>query len=209
MTDEPAFIRMIAAAPDDDAPRLVYADVLEERGDPAGAARAEFIRVQCERARLVPDTPRSRELWFRDAALLDWARHWRAELPAVEGVQFGGFIRGFIDQVRASADPLARHFRMVIDSVPLRKVTLTHLDLQGARALAQSPDLEEVVEIEIGPVTRIDTPSIWRAFARRGPWSRLRRFKVIWYPSSDDRLNAAWRRVWDELRTAFGDRLTA
>src|SRR5262245_58863227 len=40
-----AFLKAIAEAPDDDGPRLVYADWLEEHGDPA---RAEFIRVRCE-----------------------------------------------------------------------------------------------------------------------------------------------------------------
>lgn len=38
----------IAAHPDDDTPRLVFADWLDERGDqPDDALRAEFIRVQC------------------------------------------------------------------------------------------------------------------------------------------------------------------
>ena len=54
MPDDPAFIRTIAAAPTDDAPRLIYADVLDERGDEVSVARAEFIRVQIEKARLEP-----------------------------------------------------------------------------------------------------------------------------------------------------------
>src|SRR5436309_3487752 len=37
--------------PADDAPRLVLADWLEENGDEADRARAEFIRIQCELAR--------------------------------------------------------------------------------------------------------------------------------------------------------------
>src|SRR5688572_23204038 len=41
-TDDEAFIRAIVDAPGDDAPRLVYADWLDERGDPRGAhLRAE------------------------------------------------------------------------------------------------------------------------------------------------------------------------
>ena len=44
-----AFLQSIIAAPDDDAPRLVYADWLEEHG--GEPERAEFIRVQCELAR--------------------------------------------------------------------------------------------------------------------------------------------------------------
>lgn len=43
----------IRKAPDDDAPRLIYADWLQDHGD---EARAEFIRVQCELARIpVPE----------------------------------------------------------------------------------------------------------------------------------------------------------
>src|SRR5580704_16182724 len=37
--------------PDDDAPRLVLADWLEETGDEADRARGEFIRIQCQVAR--------------------------------------------------------------------------------------------------------------------------------------------------------------
>lgn len=48
MNQHAAFLSAIRAAPDDDAPRLIYADWLEDHGE---AARAEFIRVQCELAR--------------------------------------------------------------------------------------------------------------------------------------------------------------
>src|ERR1700677_1851891 len=47
MTSED-FLTEILASPDDDIPRLIYADWLEERGYP----RSEFIRVQCEIATL-------------------------------------------------------------------------------------------------------------------------------------------------------------
>jgi uncharacterized protein (TIGR02996 family) len=38
MNDDEAFLRAIVAKPDDDAPRLIYADFLEERNDPRGPA---------------------------------------------------------------------------------------------------------------------------------------------------------------------------
>jgi uncharacterized protein (TIGR02996 family) len=47
--DELAFLRGICDSPDDDAPRLVLADWLEEHGQ---GERAEFVRVQCELARI-------------------------------------------------------------------------------------------------------------------------------------------------------------
>jgi uncharacterized protein (TIGR02996 family) len=48
MTHHEGFLRDIIEHPADDAPRLIYADWLEEHGDPD---RAEFVRVQCELAR--------------------------------------------------------------------------------------------------------------------------------------------------------------
>ncbi len=46
-----AFLADIIANPDDDAPRLIFADWLEDNGE---GDRAEFIRVQCELDRLRP-----------------------------------------------------------------------------------------------------------------------------------------------------------
>jgi uncharacterized protein (TIGR02996 family) len=44
MGDEGAFLRAIAAAPEDDAPRLVFADWLDEHGD----GRAAYLRLATE-----------------------------------------------------------------------------------------------------------------------------------------------------------------
>lgn len=49
LADHEAFLRAIFEAPDDDTPRLVYADFLEDHGDPD---RAAYIRHECEAARL-------------------------------------------------------------------------------------------------------------------------------------------------------------
>ncbi|HYT91149.1 MAG TPA: TIGR02996 domain-containing protein [Gemmataceae bacterium] len=43
MNQDQALLRAVIDNPDDDGPRLVYADWLEEHGD---AERAEFIRIQ-------------------------------------------------------------------------------------------------------------------------------------------------------------------
>jgi uncharacterized protein (TIGR02996 family) len=51
MSEEEALLAAVYANPDDDTPRLVYADWLDEHGD---AERAEFIRLQIERARTTP-----------------------------------------------------------------------------------------------------------------------------------------------------------
>jgi len=77
MTPDEAFLDDIYEHPDDDAPRLVYADWLDEHGQPA---RAEFIRVQCELAHLEEDDPRREMLAARESELLELHRDvWMAE----------------------------------------------------------------------------------------------------------------------------------
>ena len=44
MSEEAAFLRAILANPEDDAPRLVYADWLDDTGDPAAAIKANYLR---------------------------------------------------------------------------------------------------------------------------------------------------------------------
>src|SRR5687767_10981812 len=49
---ESALLAAVCAAPDDDLPRLVYADWCDENGQPE---RAEFIRTEIEMAKMMPD----------------------------------------------------------------------------------------------------------------------------------------------------------
>jgi uncharacterized protein (TIGR02996 family) len=85
MVDDLAFLRVIGADPDDDGPRLLYADFLEEKGDPTGAARAEFIRVQCALDSIGPGGGNVDSLRRRERELL--TEHWPAWLkPACQAV---------------------------------------------------------------------------------------------------------------------------
>jgi uncharacterized protein (TIGR02996 family) len=92
------FLEAILENPDDDTPRLIYADWLEERGDLASAARAEFIRVQCALTKRHPPDPRHALLKQREEELIDqnswiWAR------PIRRLVRCWTFRRGFIEEV--------------------------------------------------------------------------------------------------------------
>lgn len=88
------FLEHIRADPDEDAPRLIFADWLEEHGD---AARAEFIRVQIERARLPEWDGRQVGLGLRERALLEsHEAKWKRELPRIRGITWQGFRRGFV-----------------------------------------------------------------------------------------------------------------
>jgi uncharacterized protein (TIGR02996 family) len=59
MLEREPFLKAIFAAPDDDLPRLVFADWLDEHGE---TAWAELIRVQCETCRTGGESPRTAAL---------------------------------------------------------------------------------------------------------------------------------------------------
>lgn len=65
MTDHQPFLDAICASPGDDAPRLIFADWLEEHGE---CERAEFIRIQLELA----NHPRQVE-WLRQMPIEQWS----------------------------------------------------------------------------------------------------------------------------------------
>src|SRR5262245_30142891 len=103
MSEEDALLAAIHANPDDDTPRLVYADWLDEHDQPE---RAEFIRVQVEVSHMTDDDPREEPLRARRWKL--WRAHceqWTAEIGIVESDKVKvEFRRGFIDELNIYAD---------------------------------------------------------------------------------------------------------
>ena len=95
MSEREALYRNVVENRDDDAPRLVYADWLQENGD---EPRAEFIRLQCRLAGMTPGDEgyfelrqRERELWSA------YGHHWGGKVPHASrhGMPFA---RGFLDR---------------------------------------------------------------------------------------------------------------
>ena len=77
--EEVAFLRAVAEDPGDECIRLIYADWLEERGDPLG----EFLRTRCRLANLPAGDKDRKGLVERERVL--WAKHgatWRKALPS-------------------------------------------------------------------------------------------------------------------------------
>jgi uncharacterized protein (TIGR02996 family) len=52
--DAVALLRTICAEPDEDSPRLVYADLIEENGDAARACRPELRSESSENSGVAP-----------------------------------------------------------------------------------------------------------------------------------------------------------
>lgn len=152
MSERAAFLSAILAAPDDDVPRLLLADWLDENGD---AARAAFIRVQCELARLPACPTTSVDGGFapnpcqcqwhtlhRRAKVLveakaDGGNHWNwqdwAAPAATLLTPFGMpwthanyiFRRGFVEEIACSWEDWTRHAAAILAATPLRQVRLT------------------------------------------------------------------------------------
>jgi uncharacterized protein (TIGR02996 family) len=95
------FLRAVAENPGDDAPRLVFADWLNENGHPE---RAEFIRTQVDLARMDPTDEGYVEAtarMYRCGVLTD-----EAKFPFFDHLPTGkcriAFRRGFIDAIDAA-----------------------------------------------------------------------------------------------------------
>jgi uncharacterized protein (TIGR02996 family) len=98
MSPDDAFLQAILENPDDDGPRLMYADWLTEQGNPRG----EFIRVQCELHTLSADDSRRAVLKERESQLLTVFGHlWRA--PLLTGTP-ARFSRGFLEYASLDAE---------------------------------------------------------------------------------------------------------
>jgi uncharacterized protein (TIGR02996 family) len=148
MSDE-GFRAAIREHPDDDAPRLIYADWLDEHGQPE---RAEFIRVQCRREPLPRNNPVRHALHRRERELLRaFGAQWLEPLCEVAPVKRWQFRRGFPDRLN-----LTRATYAVLPGPSLAQAlaasphlaTIRELDLhgnnvgdEGAAALAASPHL--------------------------------------------------------------------
>lgn len=117
MSTEHALLSAIRNSPDDDTPRLVYADWLEEHGQPD---RAEFIRVECEAARVGGDSPAYPRLLRRsDQLRAGHAARWFGPLANEDVVEVLITRRGFVDEVVLPADGFTTNADIIFAHAPL------------------------------------------------------------------------------------------
>jgi uncharacterized protein (TIGR02996 family) len=142
--DERAFFERIRDEPADDGPRLIYADWLEENGQPD---RAEFVRLQVAVDRLADDDPRRAELRERERVLLEAnEKRWAADLaPLVTGWEFR---RGVIDSVSVDTNQFLATGAAIFELAPVRKVRFFDVGDRLAK-LVQSPLLSHIRELDL------------------------------------------------------------
>lgn len=159
VTHDEAFLQAIRENPADDAPRLVYADWLEDHDQ---ADRAEFIRLQCELdpQRFEIDRPQVRDLLAREAELLE--RHEEEWLgPVVRACReawshsdpeggYGPFFRRGVPEVAAlHLECLLEHGKDLLTAHPTIR-ELAVFDLQGrGDELARCRLPERIATLEV------------------------------------------------------------
>jgi uncharacterized protein (TIGR02996 family) len=155
MSLEAAFLSDIITNPDDDTPRLVYADWLDDHGD---SARAEFIRVQCRLARMAEAHSHYAPLHRRARELLH--AHRQRFLGPLAHLLVGGssnldevmgFQRGFVESMVVPLEAFMRHAEEV-----WARTTVQSLGVYGAAplealaALMNCPHMARIRSLNLG-----------------------------------------------------------
>ena len=140
LTEHRAFLNAISERPEDDLPRLVYADYLDETGDPD---RAEFIRVQIALAKLTEGDAQWSSLDARQNELQKDQAEWR--LP-IRGIQ--RFRRGFVEAIAVTADWLIDAPEPVLRFAPIRELRVINAD-NSVSALAGVPGLDRIETLDL------------------------------------------------------------
>ena len=199
MGDREALLRAVCANPDDDTPRLVYADWLDDHGDPD---RAAFIRLQVRVAMLYRSAdPRAAEPVHREARAV-WDRcgeAWRAALPTAGGAVWPPlmFFRGFPERLWVPTD--AALVAAVADL--LNRVPVQHLEVGRFTGDRRFAGLAELGRLKTLTVTNYSADErVVREFIRCH--ARLSPTALV-----SSRFGTAGGRLQPELLRAFGTRL--
>jgi uncharacterized protein (TIGR02996 family) len=202
-TDRDAFLAAIIAEPDEDTPRLALADWLDEHGDPA---RAEFIRVQVELARLPPGDPRRVVLEDRADDLL--AEHEFAWLGATEErLVYWRWNRGFVEEVGIGPHPTLEPARGQFERHPVRAVAFGTICWNLAD-LVESPFLERMERLTFDVGSEPGDRGILLDFLASPRLGRLADLDVSMGPTGGLLAELAKRPGVSPLREVELDRLT-
>lgn len=148
MTEWEALMRAVCEHPDDDTPRLVLADWLDENGEPE---RAKFIRAQCQLLRVPSRDPEWEVLHKRQDRLLNlYSRRWASELPYRYVYRWAeGYVRGFRCGLTVSDEAaFLRDVDEVFEAAPVTALTV-HGPLAWEK-LAPAGYLDRFRHISIG-----------------------------------------------------------
>ena len=156
MTPHDALYSAICAQPDEDTPRLAFADLVDEDGD---SARAAFIRTQVELAR----APEYDPIWakcrqFDPGIIRGWAMTHTLPRPLPDGFswQHYQFRRGFAWRALVlSAEAFAARSAALFATAPIRALSFDDRARPDLAALAACPDLSRLQRLGFA-LSRLD-----------------------------------------------------
>lgn len=133
MSDSAELLQSILEAPDDNAPRIAFAEWLEANGQPE---RAQLIRVQVARARdgVTPDSPRYAESRRREIELFTAMRKRKVDPPSpvdedLPDIELGFPERGFAESVTfLSPKAFTKNAKTIFANLPIREMVLKVVD---------------------------------------------------------------------------------
>ena len=160
MNEQLPFLQAIAANPADDLPRLIFADFLEESGEPDSIARAHFIRAQIALVELLPGSPAFRDTIALQNRLFEmYSEDWIWDLPEPRHAEGNpAWRRGFIEFVRMSWEDFVRDTEM-FETVPITRVQAFRANYNHGITIAEvdrTPHVERITHLQIGPSMRPD-----------------------------------------------------
>ena len=168
----------IIEAPDDDSPRLIYADWLEEQGD----LRAEFIRLQCQAA-TIDEVDQSCLLRSQQLENENY-RVWTNEIENLP-VSNPIFRRGFIEEVTMTANQFVKKLDVVLDQLPLLTCVRVKAVSRILPTQADPEALQRLKGIAINkPRISWDDIDVWKKFFLSSCWESLQHLDCsMWDPS--------------------------
>jgi uncharacterized protein (TIGR02996 family) len=185
MSDEDALLAAIAAHPDEDTPRLVYADWLDEHDRPI---RAEFIRLQIEIAQkeTLPRAIQNRhvDLWKRNQELIDDHRDELlgplAALPTDRKIVFR---RGFVSELTIYVYEFHAYRLLLSSAHPRPRVTVTGAvapvrEFLGFDAVNELEEIDVVNVIQTLPGGSHQDPPRFGAGFQPSRWPRLEELDI-------------------------------
>lgn len=140
--EESPLFQEILANPADRELRLVFADWLEDQGDPRG----ELVRIQCQLEKLNRNEPDHVRLRSK-AGRLERAHGGFGQLDSVTTAKTE-LRGGFVERVELTPTRWIRHAEQIVRTTPLRDLRLKGKSAKFAQ-IAQMPELSQLTALEL------------------------------------------------------------
>ncbi len=163
LNDRDSLLAAILAHPEEDTPRLMFADWLKDNGD---TDRGEFVRLQVEAAHAEPFSPEALGMERAAQQLLErhggaWARH------VAERAVGWRFSRGFVEHAAVNPAVFARDAAALFAAEPVRSLQVARFafttPLAPLDAFFNLPQMARVARLDFAGFARL--PDEFEAFA--------------------------------------------